>query len=1282
MTRLSRASIERSLLAGDSVPWKNAAGKSFNLRLPDAAQRRLFRFLLLDPNRDPKQLADEFIEGLYAAYAEPTVSPSGKTSDKPLDSTTLLPALPWKLQAIETEGFGGLNTFGGPIFGHVFDGASLLGDGENGSGKSSLIGAIVWAMTGKKPRDQANDQAETNEQVVGRDDKVVGSWPPIATYPTDASSLATPPQVRVKLTFRAADGREATIERTLAGGQVTSVWSDQFKVPDIFVETGLLMPMRLAHLKFKEGAQLSQVVQMLTGLNEMSAVGTLAGELTHAGRRFLSYAKDNELSMHRTRFEKSLEAAGSALASAKKSVPQFTPSDANTIDGEQGKIVNFGVEIAKKAADLTRTLEDDLVPGLQLFESAVQENIGGAIHKAKERLALGLPVSRTWKLLQKCGEHMDGNALASLNRAIQGAKIALQDAIALHQQSQIDTRMQLKAVASAWQQKHGHGATDECPLCETTLGAESPLGAELKKMQSLGEAAQRALDDNVRRVSQSLADAVPPELEPDWMTLASLSPGDALNSDLRDLFVDDKDLKGVLSKFVTLAADLLAASPSFEQPQALSVIAASPTARAATAIERAERVIKIAQWFSEHEHAWTSWWEKFRGPTVPSGDDVSATTTPLAIEGLAQHADRLGLAMAEAAPYRIAANELREAVKEGREISKIEAVQGKRDQIATALAPLKDLVPLSESVARETIEGLSEKTGKILGEMHSAERLPFRGTSLQKKEGIVVRAGFGPDVRIDATLIANTSWLRSVLWAFLFAMRAEAVEQHGHDPFPLILFDDPQATFDRHHRKMWAAYVASLQAGASAMQVVMLSHDIGFLDAAVAMKISGRRALLAPAIAPSPYMQILEGDALERTWIAAENLKTSSAAWTYLSEARVFLEGMLKVMLQGEAPAVASETIGKLKLRLQYLHASDRTPWERVEFEVLLAALHGENRLVGLLEQSHHTPRAELDFTDARSVHVWFRDKLIPQLEACFRLSREWHGVHGNTGGFHHDPPRSTLPQGYEQLLRAFSLPVLGRASAFEGSSAADGRVVYSQIGDEVHETIRLGKHWAYRLTARTMEPVASVGDLLIVRQHGAPPPRSLVVARWEDRVVARRFEISDSRPDVAVLTAQCVDPLAIAAPLVALRGSLSLHEVVGVVFDGNSSVPASSTDEVCDCGGEAMLTSRLPNSIGLAKVSGDSAQPLVLDGQHLFIGPACALNDLRRLDGKPVIAIDSDEASYFKRLRLVGSDLVVLESLDASGIFPPVLLSLDEERRHSKSLSMVYPVLGVLFSS
>jgi hypothetical protein len=64
--------------------------------------------------------------------------------------------------------------------------------------------------------------------------------------------------------------------------------------------------------------------------------------------------------------------------------------------------------------------------------------------------------------------------------------------------------------------------------------------------------------------------------------------------------------------------------------------------------------------------------------------------------------------------------------------------------------------------------------------------------------------------------------------------------------------------------------------------------------------------------------------------------------------------------------------------------------------------------------------------------------------------------------------------------------------------------------------------------------------------------------------------------------------------------------------------------------------------------------------------------------DGRPVIASDSDDNRYFKRLRQGSANTVVLESLEIGGDFPPVVLT--NGTGQGTDLKEVWPVYGILF--
>jgi hypothetical protein len=535
----------------------------------------------------------------------------------------------------------------------------------------------------------------------------------------------------------------------------------------------------------------------------------------------------------------------------------------------------------------------------------------------------------------------------------------------------------------------------------------------------------------------------------------------------------------------------------------------------------------------------------------------------------------------------------------------------------------------------------------------------------------------GAEIRIDATLVANTSWLRGLLWAFIFALREEAVEQMGTDEFPLIVLDDPQQTFDTIHRHRWAEYIAKLQAGTPGAQIVLLTHDEQFLSLLEVDGVTGRRALIVSAGQELGHIGVFEGDELDRRWQRVTIEKTQKVAQDYMAAVRVYVEGMLKLMLRGEDDKVAIFVIGDSRHKLSTLHADKLEPWARNVFHTLANLLGKTVPEIRYIEKAHHSDGAHLGMTEATDVSAYWTKKLRPTLESAFRTVREHRALHGGLAALHAMPPTVLLPDGRKNAVKEIQLPLIGSAAALSDGRAADG-CVKLQIDGKAKELIELKSNIIYRLTSPTLEPVARPGDLLLVSEFKKPTAKSLVVARSEDRLLARRLEIADNHSDVAALTANAINPRMIAPPVVARLSTLTMQKVIGVIYDhGKSSL--GSSGEVCDCGGDAVIKSAFSNMQGLIEVDGYSAEPHALHKQFLIIAnPVSVAEACKRLEGQPVIAEDSSGNRYFKRLRAGRNGVIILESLEIGGDFPPVVLA--DKIGAALYVQTVWPVLGVLF--
>ena len=1061
-------------------------------------------------------------------------------------------------------------------------------EGPNGSGKSSLTAAIIWALSGERPRDQAEAPAHEHKPVFGKTDAKVGEWPPVATYPHDLTELSSGPNVTVELTFSNPAGTKAVVSRAFDGKKTTHSVDPQLSIPPMLLEAGVLMPSRLPKLRFDQGrGKLVDAVQTLTGLDELIELGAFIQGLCHSGRDYLSYKKA-ELAAGKANFKKQVEAARTTLAEVNIDVPDFSIADT---DDPNGAMAKFGKEQNDKAGDLTKVVSDDLAIGLDLRDAEVQKRVALALSQAESDIESGLAGLQKWKTLESIANALSSEVRKNIFNAIEEAQAALVTAIAFHNKTLTDTRYRLKAAAARWHAEHGAGTINECPTCRHSLENQPELQAELTELKGAGEAATRKLSDNVIGIMADLEAAVPQAMRRYLSEDAPTKPRAELAGALEATFVNADRYQKYLTKCGALSKAALADAPSSEMElPVLKTETVAGTGQVLARIVAIEKLINLTTWFETESKSWLTWW-KTLSTADPLPDGSVPRTEP---ETLSAHVARIAKSLGEATPYRLGAEALRTAWKEGLAARKIEKELEQRQAIAEALTPLKNLGSMAEAQARDALNTLSEKIGRIHNASYLSDSIRFQSATLEKRAGLVVRGELSGEIRVDATLVANTSWIRGVLWAFIFALREEAVEQIGNDAFPIMVLDDPQQTFDTVHRHRWVEYIAKLQSKAPGVQLVLASYDEQFLSFLSVDGVTGRRALIASAGPELGHVGVFEGDDLDRRWNRVEKEKTQKAAQDYMAALRVYVEGMLKLMLRGEDASVPTFVLGDSREKLRILHEAKHEPWARKEFKTLENALGKNVKEIKFIEKAHHSDVLHLGMQEAIDVRAHWVKPLRPALERCFRIVREHRALHGGLTALHAMPPTVLLPDGRKAAVSVVTLPLIGSAAALSNGKAADG-CVNLHIDGKAKETFGLKSNAIYRLTAATLEPVARPGDLLLVSEFKVPSDKSLVVARSEDRLLARRLEIADNHSDVAVLTASTINPRMIASPVVAKFSTLTMQKIIGVLYDHSKFALGKAIDgELSDCGGDAYVQAAFSNMQGLVEVDGHSAELLI----------------------------------------------------------------------------------------
>ena len=97
-------------------------------------------------------------------------------------------------------------------------------------------------------------------------------------------------------------------------------------------------------------------------------------------------------------------------------------------------------------------------------------------------------------------------------------------------------------------------------------------------------------------------------------------------------------------------------------------------------------------------------------------------------------------------------------------------------------------------------------------------------------------------------------------------------------------------------------------------------------------------------------------------------------------------------------------------------------------------------------------------------------------------------------------------------------------------------------------EEVRLPNHDVFQLAAGMLDPVASIGDLIIVSNYEKVNPRNLVTAASGNTLLARRLNRPENHAEIAVLTGQAVDPYSIPEPVI-VPPDTGFRKIVGTLF-------------------------------------------------------------------------------------------------------------------------------------
>ena len=1240
-------------------------------------------FLLQSDERGSGPFADAYVAALKDAFLNSSVV--AETPAAPVNAIGDDRELPiWRLQRIEAEGFGGVNAHDGQKFVLDIAGDSFCVDGYNGQGKTSLASILAVGLTGQRfglhgPSPAACLPSAVRSSV---NRTTTSRWPSAVAYPATFEELSiTEPRAKVRLGFADQSGETHIID-----AEITERGFNPSRphlppgVPELLVELAILMPNRISHLRIDEDTRLVEVLVQLIGLDPLRAMGEHVMALCHGSKNFAGSPRTADI-----------KKAKDTLIAALRQLSVPNPMLTGTLDAsELLKNVQADIDIDEALDRTIEKLRDkktvlfaavtvDVSLDLAKWEhqAQLQQSVGRLRTKLDARNLGTLPAMQ---FLRKLNALNRPEVLDAVENAAATAELALQNAERDRERQLTDRRLRLKAAAAEWhrEQHPQDSPVDECPLCERALTDDSTLrklGVEIRELRrdaermrrTFGEACAVSRTDLARTLAELEAPATLPQ-DP-LMDFA-----DQFSAMLRD----DSDLDLMLSRPRQHALDEIATQiarlPPAPSLHSMTTMAAVPQeAELRMAIAEARRLAALIVWWPTVQPGLAA----LREGTLGKQDEQGVWTQ----DTLGAALEHLLALVAAAAPIDEALRHIEAARQAGATLTALRAERLLRSRIVDAIEPLKGLASLVDDEARTALSEVASITRRWFSDVYYASTLELEGAAITRK-GVLEIEGVLGGVLLDATLVANTSWLRAFLWAFVFALRQHTIERLGHNPFPLLLLDDPQATFDNSHERQWAILLARMTSGTAppetTAQLFVTSHDPKLFDLMAQYgEYSGRRAAVHGLDMTTGCLRVLDGTAPERDWAAFQVDRRPETAQNYIAGVRILVEARLALILHAFGIVVPRAQLNSLINEID--RRKDWPYYSSGPIRDLIDMLRIEKGFRETLNASHHAEdRHKLSEPDAKRVHeCWSKLRNILELAGAEVRRLEFFG-----------PRKLPLEAGRADSARVIRLPVTARVKparlTVQGKVAAatDGRV--SLGTDATAHALGFPNHGAVRLLADTLSPVASVGDILLIRLYHEPRDGDLVVAEVGGVLRARRVRFVDGDPEQAVLIATGEAPLATPPPIIVRPSPNGMRIIDGVLHErrrwtADHSLPgeAGETTEEID------LTAYCGTGSSIWQVSGDSASPVALDGQFLLVGsPTSSREAVMSFDGEMVLAeVEStaDEPErYLKRLRWTPA-MVVLESIENGGNYPPVLCS-----PHSKglfpTLLRVAKVNGILF--
>lgn len=1243
----------------------------------------------------------KWVGNVQAADCEALISATQIEPEAVTASTPANKATPCTLRLVKivAHRFAGLHGFGAPgveVADFIFEPSRpiTLFEGVNGSGKTSLLNAVVWCLTGKLYRPQRPPEVGEDDYQIEIDRgattdntqhaiSVVTPLPSASWIPGAGEKV--PADTWVELTFARNDGTLLPpVRRSQARTPRGKLTEDAFSAADLGVDPialslGTTMPGLLPYLQVGSASELGQALARLTGLSDLVDLAKHAGRAKvkiegdiKRGREAEAKHIETEFQQHRT----DLEARIAEFPSMKPT--EDLPKITDPVEAFSALALHFESRDAEALADARSVLGEGFDAANPEHRSGLNADIGPAVELL--RRVSSLPSMARLVALTISPE--DCAAVEALlariaDEARELAQLATDPALA--------RRTQLYARVTDWMRSHGHGDGDNCAVCRAALAGRidpetgRPVSDHLREATDESSFLQRTIAQWAEAWTGQLARDLPEPLRTEHTKDLPADPATLFRIALEKNLFEADPFAGVLlalrPEVIRLIESAMDTIPVFNEPVAMPLpqqVAASAKSLG-QALARIRRAIAFSYWKAENRLALAAALDAVRGKAVQAG----ART-----EGLSGRLARLQQIVEGAAPIS-AAQKLTTRMTDRRQKWVGQTAAVKACEIAAA--GIAEIIPVG-NLAVDQIQSLQTRLQKNAESWRNQIYLPAtthtpapRRTDMLAGGAIQFFVG-REGVNAPAQHVSNASALRALLMGFYLALREHILKTRGG--LELLILDDPQDLLDFNNRSKLSSALDRLAKNGT--QILATTHDRNFARMLVAeARVSDRiehRSIHPVHACRSTLKTSLAVEDLDRKRAAfKENRDSTSHARDYACEARIFLEARLGDLFDDPAyPAFSAPSDAPTLMshvdRLRGLVREGSNELFRSPVMVGLAKdpaweVGSPERLV--LNKAHHAESHSITYPEVDRV-----DGSLKRLRAAAERAHEEFRRYRQR-----EPLQDVLPNNAVSLVsiarRVKTVRIVPDLAAFSGSAPTGGSQDSSL--EELTPDWFADKALFY-IRHDTLGMAVPSGSVAIVDTSPCvPTDNQLVIARFREQTFARRL----LRPSQAETFSLASD----AAGATQRRPTITLdpqrcrvHRVVGVVFGDDP--PPSGRDEAIAVEDHSSL-----GAIEVAyRVREDSAVPRVLPGQIVLVGRVLRADEIDAMVGQMAAITLEDGDSILKRIGApISRSMLQLRHFETVGGLGASTFLASERIPGAPDVPMVMsirPVLGVLYEA